>query len=1581
MFNVFKQQVSKGIDVHLYLSTGKEIIGNVSDIQDTYVVIISKDGNPTTVFEKLLGGWEIIASDETSINIELLHEESKDILDPTITVKFDEIWNEFDENGSTAKLKLKPPIFSLPSHIITQTNYAVTKKEWDRINSQYQHYLKNENLLSIPRLAEDLVELAEKQSNGSSFFFNAGCFLSTINKNSEAIQYFDKAFKSKQLPEYIYNLAYSAMELKNYKKAHISLALYFNKIFPSSDIDAWYIFCNLTQQLNGYYALEKIIDFNFTSENEREFEISDQYHDSLILLCKSVVYFSRENDKISENIALISFLEDRDYGSDIHSLINSALEVLPHNTDNSGYEEAISVLEKNDDKKYKQEQNQSNINIKNMPKLSGYIHTYKPDRNFGFLKDSYGTDYFFHGSAIIDDSLFNKLKNLFWEGKIPVVFEVTQGPKGPIAIQISLHRNIDVVVDLAKDYADTGDYSKAIAQIKKVLTDDPHNLNITKLYKKWREYARISGVPKGSNTYARARRSQLIEKDFPLAEQLLNDAVNQGDNAESAVKDLAVLLDQLERPKEAIKVLETNREIVRDKQSLDNLLINMLQKTDKHEKARKLLNKKLELPLTDERKSQILLQIAISYLREENYAEAELTLKKSITIHPDNITAKHNLAICLSKQNRHDEAEKILNQILAMFPDTKAVELLNVISQARETGVEVQLDEIITETVLSESSGELSGFTQFCLKNCDFSGVTPDRIKTDENGQKHYIGTEKNAKADIVNLENFAKSYGTMRPRERSTHYLSASRISKEINDDPNQFYKFLYRSFASRGDATVVENGPLDTAREWYCEALVIYDAVRNKYKDEQEAINALVRFLYSTLGQNQIPITPKIPTIDNTLNQILKHSPQREKVFDIIVYILRSRYAASRILQRLFKNSDFQALSIDYLGNRGVSIPATVEDLDAFVRLWNELRLKILEDMRAASIELQFLTNVDITTAWLENAIEQIKNIENYLFFDLDQQRVSELKKILENAVDLCRQVAFEEQERLSIQIDGRCRELIKETEDNPTRISIEKIIPIVEVVRTKVKTRLEELYDISIPQLTLRLAGESYVPDNNRMMNIQIEVENKIGCSPAESLEVVVQEDDELFTVNAPEIKLGKSLRGGEQQIIEIPLSVTIKAIESQTFSMPLYAQYHFRTGEIEQTSIENFSVRLYSEEEFEVIDNPYIYAESGVVDNPEMFYGREELIHNIVAAIQKSHTQNKSIIVFGQKRSGKSSILYHLKEKLEKERNLLILDLGNIGSILDEYSSAPLLHQIFRTILRKLEFAIEDRKECCTPLNMSFPTDTEFYSHQSPLTLFTDVFDQFLRQLNQSSDWKYVKIVILIDEFSYLYELIVAGNIPESFMKNWKALQEKYFSAVLVGQDVMPKFKQHFSNELGTAQDERVSYLKHDDAIKLIDEPIRIGGKKGESRYRERALERIHNLTAGSPFYIQIICNRLVDYMNSKRIILVTESHVEHIKNELIGGVNAFEIDKFENLINSGDSTKEAISNDDTLAVLISLAKNGQTGPCNRASINCTTSLPIDVILDDLLKRDVIERVREQYYQIRVGLFKEWLIANK
>jgi len=406
----------------------------------------------------------------------------------------------------------------------------------------------------------------------------------------------------------------------------------------------------------------------------------------------------------------------------------------------------------------------------------------------------------------------------------------------------------------------------------------------------------------------------------------------------------------------------------------------------------------------------------------------------------------------------------------------------------------------------------------------------------------------------------------------------------------------------------------------------------------------------------------------------------------------------------------------------------------------------------------------------------------------------------------------------------------------------------------------------------------------------------------------------------------------------------------------------------------------------EDEFEEIDNPYAeYAEGGPVNDPEMFYGHEELIQNIARSVRESRLQSKCIIIFGQKRAGKSSILYHLKTLLSKEKDLIILDLGNIGSILDEHSLTPLLYQILWNILRELKDEIESRViEGFDDLNLSFPNDLEFYHHPTPLMFFNNIFDDYRKKISREGSWQNTRIVVLIDEFSYIYDFILSGKLPDSFMKNWKALlQKNYFNAVLAGHDVMPKFKQRFPNEFGTTQDERVTYLRPEDAEKLIDEPVRIGGRDGESRYREQAIKRISNLTAGSPFYIQIICNRLVEYMNRKRARLATEADVEQVKNELIRGVNALVADKFDNLINSGDTSKDAISDEDALNVLKFIAKNtknSQDETCSQSSIICETLLPLDLILDDLVKREVIEREREHYYRIRVGIFKEWLIAN-
>ena len=394
---------------------------------------------------------------------------------------------------------------------------------------------------------------------------------------------------------------------------------------------------------------------------------------------------------------------------------------------------------------------------------------------------------------------------------------------------------------------------------------------------------------------------------------------------------------------------------------------------------------------------------------------------------------------------------------------------------------------------------------------------------------------------------------------------------------------------------------------------------------------------------------------------------------------------------------------------------------------------------------------------------------------------------------------------------------------------------------------------------------------------------------------------------------------------------------------------------------------------------MIENPYApYAGQAVVGNPEMFFGRERLIEDIAGALRKS--QNRCVLVYGRYRSGKSTVLYHLERLLQEDKDLLILGLGNIALLGDTNSNVPIWDQILFGILRELEYAIKDRVDEGFPaLRLSIPNANELFNHPAPLQFFETLLKE-LKQAFKQAGWGDARVVLLIDNFEYIYHLIVDGKLDASFMQSWQALlQANHFSAVLAGSDVIPKLIDCFPNEFSTTQVEHITYLNSDDARRLIDEPIRIGGKHGKSRYQGRAIERILDLTAGSPFYIQIICHRLVEYMNMRLAELVTEADVEQVKNELIHGVSALELDKFHNLINSRDTSADAISGEDALKILKTIADNSRTSWCHRDRIVCKTSSSIDTILDDLEKRDVVER-REQSYKIQVELFKEWLIAN-
>jgi hypothetical protein len=249
----------------------------------------------------------------------------------------------------------------------------------------------------------------------------------------------------------------------------------------------------------------------------------------------------------------------------------------------------------------------------------------------------------------------------------------------------------------------------------------------------------------------------------------------------------------------------------------------------------------------------------------------------------------------------------------------------------------------------------------------------------------------------------------------------------------------------------------------------------------------------------------------------------------------------------------------------------------------------------------------------------------------------------------------------------------------------------------------------------------------------------------------------------------------------------------------------------------------------------------------------------------------------------------------------------------------------------------------------------------------------------RRMQRSAVYRDWRLVLLFDEFTMLYAAIERGDLPRGFMKSWKAMLEReLFSSVVVGNDLMPDFLSAFPNEFQVARQERVSYLDLADAEALITEPIAL--ENGESRYRGDSVPRILELTARSPYYIQLFCNRLIEHMNAERQPLIGPADVDKVAAALVGGDKALLREQFDNLITPGDADVSALPEQTVLSVLNGCL-SGRSGDLYLDGRKAEELPDGRRVIEDLLRRDVIVRQTEDRYRIKVGLFAEWLWHRK
>jgi cold shock CspA family protein len=889
-------------------------------------------------------------------------------------------------------------------------------------------------------------------------------------------------------------------------------------------------------------------------------------------------------------------------------------------------------------------------------------------------------------------------------------------------------------------------------------------------------------------------------------------------------------------------------------------------------------------------------------------------------------------AFCYFAQLQFDAALGLLNRIQPLDMETRSlIDRITLAREAQRQGKSLLEDD--SDLNIEAFTSGLSPFAQQLLEGSDLRGL-------DERSKARGYFDEK----DFSAVEGLFNGVRGRRPRERAPYCLTLAKMSFDTAEatGSRNGYEYLRRYFAYMGEAAIYDNLHRDAARCYLAEALCYADA---------DSIEIPLALLVSTY-------LPSLPSAAELSSEIRMQN------------ILGKFSADARSWDRFASDFPYYScLSVEATRRLGNDI-ARNRCVNNFIRSAPDLDQKRNAEearIRKEATQLRALQDLAYGASVLQDHATQLSRLADKTRFDLDRQRLNTVASLCADAAVFWQEQDYVEKESQKSRLMSGLTTLLHEMSEAPTRLSWQGLQPVGKRLMDAVDEAFQAFQRSAKPEITLRnVLGEDYsILSDDGTLPVSLQLASKPGSAPVEGIEIVISENTGVSFVNpvfSPEV-----LKGGQTRELRALLTPSTSQVADGTFTLAATVTYRTRQGEVGATPEFKLPIRLGSAASFEVIDNPYqSYSGGTVVDSPEMFFGRQSLLHRIESEMTGGAV-GQCFVMYGQKRSGKSSILRQLERRIQ-------LPVVSVPITLGEMDVKDAENSFIRLCIDRLHDRLSMDHGIQVPEWVSPREITE-----RPLEAFKNAFRTAKSSLRCAVSTDQVaspRIVLLVDEFTYLFEYIKEGIIPATFMRHWKALlQLELFSAVVVGQDSMPKFKQTFANEFGVTHDERITYLAPEEAAKLAESPISLDGR---SRYRGKALERLLDLTAGSPFYLQIMCDRLVRYLNRQRAVFVTEADIDIVARELVSGDSALPVERFDPLITAaGESVAEA-SRDTYVAVLNAVAHQSRQGGFARIeNIRIPTAKKL---LGDLADREVVALDSSGRVSIRVQLFAEWLRTN-
>ncbi len=267
------------------------------------------------------------------------------------------------------------------------------------------------------------------------------------------------------------------------------------------------------------------------------------------------------------------------------------------------------------------------------------------------------------------------------------------------------------------------------------------------------------------------------------------------------------------------------------------------------------------------------------------------------------------------------------------------------------------------------------------------------------------------------------------------------------------------------------------------------------------------------------------------------------------------------------------------------------------------------------------------------------------------------------------------------------------------------------------------------------------------------------------------------------------------------------------------------------------------------------NPYIAGNP--INDKAMFFGRDEDFQFIR---EKFLNQEHGLILTlaGERRSGKTSILFQIRNgRLGDGFIPFFIDMQSMAGIED---TPQFLGQIANIMCK----ASEAPDGSCSLESIQY-----------------DEFELAIDRLRKQ--YEGTRIIFMIDEYEIIEKKIEEGKISSEIIPFCARLMEYHNILFLfAGSNNLENRNAIYWKPLFTkSYHKRIPYLNYTECCELITSPL-----ENYVNYSDAQLKNIYRLSAGQPYYTQLICQRVVDQLLVENRNVVNDDDLDDVVSEIL-----------------------------------------------------------------------------------------------